>query len=135
MEGLPKDIRTYIVRRFLVLGSLRNLLCVSKSYYMMFKFFVRIQTVPFGGSYIPPPCGVCNSKPFSDDPPGWNNQGFSYSEHKANARLPKRSLDHLIAKNGMVECEKGHRFLCHSKDKTNEGMCSKCESVLKKIKV
>jgi hypothetical protein len=130
MEGLPKDLRHYLARRFLVLGSLRNLLCVSKSYYMMFKFYVKVQTVPFGGSYTPTPCISCKS---NQEVPPWNWQGGAWIADSNKAKLPKRALDYLVPKNGLIECDQGHRYLCHSKD-TAGGSCPKCKTMLKKIK-
>lgn len=135
MEGLPRDVRTYLVRRYLRVRELRSLLCVSKMYYMMFKFFVSIQTVPFGGSYTPNPCVVCSAKKVGKDPTGWNNQGFAADEHRRSAVLPKRSIDHLAPKNGVVECESGHRYLCHAKDAAVNAPCPDCMTSLKKIKL
>lgn len=132
MEVLPKDIRTYLVRRFLVLASLRNLLCVSKSYYLLFKFYVRIQTVPVGdqGAYTPMPCVICQN--YVDGPP-WNWQGPAWIPTPRNSKLSKRSIGKLIPKKGLVECEQGHRYLCHAGDNCNDDItCPKCQTQLKK---
>lgn len=120
MEGLPRDVRTLLVRRYLRVRELRALLCVSKMYYMMFKFYVRIQTVPFGGSYTPEPCVTCHSR--------------SYEEPIKSTTLPKRSLEHLAPKNGVLECPYGHRYLCHGKD-PEDAPCPRCKGSLKKIKL
>jgi hypothetical protein len=89
---------------------------------MMFKFYVRIQVVPFGGAYTPEPCMVCQAK-------------HAKRIERSSAVLPKRSLAHLAPKNGVVECDCGHRFLCHGKDKETEVLCPICATGMKKIKL
>lgn len=107
---------------------------MSKSYYLLFKFYVRIQTVPFGGSYTPTPCVIC--LPQVDGPP-WGWQGDSWKETARNSNLAKRSIDRLVPKNGLVECQQGHRYLCHAVDQCSDAIeCPKCHTQLvKKVKI
>lgn len=116
METLVPDLKRLLVT-YLSLADKRTLLRVSKACYWWIHPYVRIQSVPLTGKFIPSDCVLCH-----DD-----------LTRPAKARLNKRDVCN-VEESHFGECSYGHRFICHVKDNKTVGPCPKCGNYLKKQK-
>ena len=130
MEKLVKDILNLLAKKYLNLASKRNLLCVNKFCYWWIKKHIIIRTIPVDNDakYSPGPCLVCEkyNKTCNITRESFAFHCVEYDKPKKSTTLPKRSVNKL---GNYMECEYGHKRLCHGKDKA--ATCSTCQCKIK----